>query len=225
VPLSALAAWIERHRLRRKENWEFRWQAAKWAAIFRRPESQAKCHEYWVRFRHLDEIRTLVPMGADTSILDVGCGISTVLHFLPGRRCGVDPLADRYKTIYDYPAGLDIRRAYAETLPFPDGSFDAVFCSNCIDHTTDPAKAVGEIERVLRPGGRLVLTCEVFATDPGQRNAGHPHGLTAEKLRGLVAGFSPIAAWEEPWIGLRAYVLGEPATAQREHILLVGKPA
>ena len=221
--MSVLAGWVERLRLKRKEDWEFRWQSAKWAALFREPAHQAKCLEYWVRYRHLDDIRALCPLGPESSILDVGCGISTVLHFLPGRRFGVDPLGDRYKAIYRYPEGIDVRRAYAESLPFPDRSFDVVFCSNCIDHVTDPVKAISEIERVLRPGGRLVLTCEVFDEDPGKRNAGHPHGLTAEKLRGLVASFEPVAAWDSPWIGLRAYVLGEPATSQREHILLVAK--
>ena len=225
MPLGGLSGLVERWRLKRKEDWEFRWQSAKWAELFREPAHQAKCLEYWVRHRHLDDIRALVPMGPETSILDVGCGISTVLHFLPGKRFGVDPLGDRYKAIYRYPPDLDIRRAYAESLPFPDRTFDVVFCSNCIDHVTDPAKAIDEIDRVLRPGGRLVLTCEVFDEDPGVRNAGHPHGLTAEKLFALVSRFTPVAAWDSPWIGLRAYVLGEPATAQREHILLVAKPA
>ena len=223
--MSVFTEWVERLRLRRKEDWEFRWQSAKWAALFREPANQAKCEEYWVRYRHLDDIRRLVPMDERTSILDVGCGISTVLHFLPGRRVGVDPLGDRYKAIYDYPKELDIRRGYAERLPGGDGSFDVVFCSNCIDHTSDPAQGIAEIARVLRPGGHFVLTCEVFDEDPGVRNAGHPHGITAEKLRALVAGFEPVAAWDAPWIGLRAYVLGEPATSQREHVLLVRKPA
>jgi len=225
MPLATLSSLVERWRLKRKEDWEFRWQAEKWAALFRDPRNQAKCHEYWVRYRHLDDIRAAVPMGPETTILDVGCGISTVLHFLPGRRSGVDPLGDRYKAIYRYPAEIDIRRGYAESVPFPDRSFDVVFCSNCIDHVSEPARAIEEIDRVLRPGGHVVLTCEVFDEDPGKRNAGHPHGLTSEKLRALVAGLTTVAAWESPWIGLRAYVLGEPATAQREHILLLGKPA
>ena len=223
--MSVFTEWVERLRLRRKEDWEFRWQSAKWAELFRDPANQAKCQEYWVRYRHLDDIRRLVPMDAGSSILDVGCGISTVLHFLPGRRFGIDPLGDRYKSIYAYPPELDIRKGYAEALPFPDASFDVVFCSNCIDHTNDPAQGIAEVARVLRPGGRFVLTCEVFDADPGVRNAGHPHGLTADKLRALVAGFTPLAAWDSPWMGLRAYVVGEPATSQREHILLVGKPA
>ena len=43
-------------------------------------------------------------------------------------------------------------------IPFPAGRFDLVFCTEVIEHTTDPRRAVAELTRVLAPGGRLVLT-------------------------------------------------------------------
>lgn len=43
-------------------------------------------------------------------------------------------------------------------LPFPDASFDIVLCTEVIEHTPDAATAIGELARVLRPGGTLVLT-------------------------------------------------------------------
>ena len=76
-----------------KEEWEFRWQRDTWAKDFARPENQQKVLEYWRTHRHLDEILERVRPTAETRILDVGCGISTVLHYLPGERFGVDPLA------------------------------------------------------------------------------------------------------------------------------------
>jgi SAM-dependent methyltransferase len=221
--MSFVGGVIERFRRKRKEDWEFKWQSTRWAQLFRDPATQAKCREYWVRYRHLDDILRLVPMDGTSKILDVGCGISTVLHFLPGERCGVDPIADRYKTVYRYPPELDIRQGYAESLPFEDDRFDVVFCSNCIDHTEDPGRAVAEIRRVVRPGGRFVLTCEVFPEDVGVRNAGHPHSMTASRLRALATNFATLASWDAPWIGLRAYALGEPATERQEHILLLEK--
>ncbi len=43
-------------------------------------------------------------------------------------------------------------------LPFPDGSLDAVFANMYLHHTLEPAAAIREMARVLRPGGRLVIT-------------------------------------------------------------------
>jgi SAM-dependent methyltransferase len=45
----------------------------------------------------------------------------------------------------------------AENLPFPDGSFDAVYSFGVLHHTPDMGKAVGEVHRVLRPGGVAVI--------------------------------------------------------------------
>ena len=49
---------------------------------------------------------------------------------------------------------MDVREGWGEAMPLPDGSADAVFVSTAW-HWLDPARAVPEIARVLRPGGRL----------------------------------------------------------------------
>jgi SAM-dependent methyltransferase len=41
----------------------------------------------------------------------------------------------------------------ARHTPFPDASFDGVFCSNLLEHTPEPLAVIAEIERVLKPGG------------------------------------------------------------------------
>ncbi|HWR02641.1 MAG TPA: C-GCAxxG-C-C family (seleno)protein [Humidesulfovibrio sp.] len=46
----------------------------------------------------------------------------------------------------------------AERLPLPDASVDYVFANMFLHHVDDPAKAIAEMTRILRPGGRLVLT-------------------------------------------------------------------
>jgi SAM-dependent methyltransferase len=45
-----------------------------------------------------------------------------------------------------------------DPFPFPDDSFDIVWCSEVIEHVRDPEATLGEIRRVLRPSGRAILT-------------------------------------------------------------------
>jgi ubiquinone/menaquinone biosynthesis C-methylase UbiE len=47
--------------------------------------------------------------------------------------------------------------ADAGRLPFDDGSFTAVLCSNSLHHHPDPARSVAEMARVLAPGGRVAI--------------------------------------------------------------------
>jgi SAM-dependent methyltransferase len=43
-------------------------------------------------------------------------------------------------------------------IPEPDAAFDAILCSEVFEHVPDPAKALDELGRLLKPGGRLILT-------------------------------------------------------------------
>jgi len=64
-------------------------------------------------------------------------------------------------------AGLDIRLGDANAMPFPDASFDAVFCCWLFEHLPDPERAMAEIRRVLMPGGYaciIVPSKETLAT-------------------------------------------------------------
>jgi len=46
----------------------------------------------------------------------------------------------------------------AETLPFRSGSFDKILCAEVLEHISEDGKALGEIARILKPGGVLVIT-------------------------------------------------------------------
>lgn len=46
-----------------------------------------------------------------------------------------------------------------KTVPFPGNNFDNVFCSEVMEHVFNPDESLREINRVLKPGGKLLLTC------------------------------------------------------------------
>lgn len=104
------------------------------------------------------------------SILDVGAGPMTYLgKCWRGTRLNivaVDPLADQYPQILTA-AGISVPiptiAGQAEELSaqFRPGQFDLVYARNCIDHSVDPVRAIGEMLTVARAGGYLYLEHKV----------------------------------------------------------------
>ena len=85
-------------------------------------------------------------------LLDVGCGTKPYREFFGAdEHVGIDWGNSLHR--------LDAEHiGSAEELPFPDDSFDTVLCTEVIEHLRHPARAVGEMARVLKPGGHLILT-------------------------------------------------------------------
>jgi ubiquinone/menaquinone biosynthesis C-methylase UbiE len=88
------------------------------------------------------------------SVLDIGCGSSRIILDLPAA-VGLDVLQRKLRWLRA--RGRHAVRATGERLPFPDHSFDAVICSEGIEHLPDRSAIQGEMDRVLRPGGILIL--------------------------------------------------------------------
>jgi ubiquinone/menaquinone biosynthesis C-methylase UbiE len=65
----------------------------------------------------------------------------------------------------------DLHTGDAQALPFPDNTFDTVVCALSLCTIPDPAAALGQMKRVLVPGGRLLLIDHVASTWPPIRAA------------------------------------------------------
>ena len=120
-------------------------------------------------------------------VLDVWCGSRPYDDLLPtGARCtGLDVEGNPYGV-------ADV--VSNELLPFPDASFDLVMCVQSFHYMDDPAGAVAEIARVLRPGGSALVSSVLgFEYDRRQFEARY----TEHQLRALFSGWEDIRVRED----------------------------
>ena len=90
--------------------------------------------------------------------LDLGCGAGRFLTLRP-HGIGVDVAEAALERAAANVGGADLRLAADDgTLPLAHGSVDLVWCSETIEHVADALGLLQECRRVLRPGGRLLLT-------------------------------------------------------------------
>jgi SAM-dependent methyltransferase len=94
----------------------------------------------------------------------------------------------------------------------PDASVDAVLCTDAIQFPDEPAVAYEEISRVLKPGGRVALTCWEPADRADERVS--PRLRRADLAAGLrQAGFTDVEVRERPsWLA-REHALWKEAAA------------
>ena len=104
-------------------------------------------------------------LSASSRVLDLGCGRGGVMELFwrdVRLAVGVDP---DLASLRQHRAGLPLACGLGEALPFGNGQFDLVIGLWLLEHLPDPARVLGEIYRVLAPGGHFI-----FLTP----NANHP---------------------------------------------------
>lgn len=156
--------------------------------IWIRPEGQPYAARHKDRFRHTLE---LVPLGdASSSVLEMGAymQITPALKFELGygtvRGCYYGPpgRVDQ-KTVVSrqgetFECEIDHFDAERDPFPYPDAAFDTVLCCELIEHlVNDPMAMMSEINRILKPGGHLVLTT--------------PNIVSARAISAMLQGYHP----------------------------------
>lgn len=183
------------------------------------------------RFPYFRDVlaRRLAWTPAGKLALDVGCGGGLLAEEFARSGCqvtGVDPSANSLATARAHAAAsglaINYRQGVGEALPFEDASFDLAYCCDVLEHVSSVDAVVGEIARVLKPGGvflydtinrtlasRLVVikvpqdwlrlaprdfhVWELFVTPRELRATLSRHGLEHREMTGLRPGGNPAA--------------------------------
>ena len=145
------------------------------------------------------QLADLAGVVAGQRALDVGCGPGALTAELVERLgathvVAVDPSESFVAAARDRHPEVDIRRASAETLPFPDSSFDAALAQLVVNFMTDPVAGLTEMRRVTRPDG-VIAAC--VWDHAGGRGPLSPLWKAARELDPQVSGESQLPGSRE----------------------------
>jgi phosphatidylethanolamine/phosphatidyl-N-methylethanolamine N-methyltransferase len=142
--------------------------------------------------------------GGDILEVGVGTGLALPLYAPTTRVTGIDFSAEMLAKARDKVRNqnltqvIDLKQMDARTLAFPDASFDNVAAMHILSVVPEPERVMAEIDRVLKPGGRVVITNH-FARDKGFLSV----------LERLTAPLENLLGWHSDFP--RARVLGQRA--------------
>lgn len=126
------------------------------------PKDRIEVHQEAIRSTEWEAVEDFIPEGS--KFLDVGCGAGYAMRKAKENKgCevfGIDPDpgahgVGRYSD--DSTEGLNIVKGSAEELPYPDQTFDVVYCSHVLEHVEDESKSLQEMKRVLKDDGTLII--------------------------------------------------------------------
>jgi ubiquinone/menaquinone biosynthesis C-methylase UbiE len=114
-------------------------------------------HGYHALLDHL-QVGIARPLAAGRDVLEVGCGTGMILKDIaPVAKTAVGIDISRGMLAQARSRGLNVVEGSGTALPFPDQSFDFVYSFKVLAHIEAIHQALGEVGRVLRPGGQAAL--------------------------------------------------------------------
>ena len=126
----------------------------------------------WRKFyRNPEQTAALCGLGSTDTVLELGCGSGLFTRALAGHcaRLIASDVQERYleqtreRTLGVH--NLEYLRADASHIPLPDASVDVVLLISTLTEVPRPVDALLECKRVLKPGGRIVVSEEMFAPE------------------------------------------------------------
>ena len=155
--------------------------------------------EVAARAAYLDLLR----IGPGQRVLEIGCGSGVVLRDLARRvapdgvAVGLDycpALLELARELADKTGLLDrieLREGDARALPFGDAEFDAVLAVTALEHVPDGERAIPEMARVVRPGGRAAA----FERDVDSLIVSHPDRILTRRIVAAYSDHASVDGW------------------------------
>ncbi|HEX8157532.1 MAG TPA: class I SAM-dependent methyltransferase [Solirubrobacteraceae bacterium] len=172
---------------------------------------------WWYRGRRrvLAAVLDGLALPSDTRILDAGCGSGRNMVDLArrGQVWGIEPASPSLQAAVARQVGEVRPGSLGEPLPFEDGSFALALALDVLEHVADDAFALGELARVVRPGGRMILTVPQYAWLWGEHDVlAHHH---RRYTRPLLVARASAAGWNVERVTAFNTVLLAPIAAVR----------
>jgi SAM-dependent methyltransferase len=171
---------------------------------------------------HRSRYRFASRWAAGQRVLDIACGSGFGLEMLrDAGACamGMDYDATALAEVRERQPTARLACADAARLPLPDASIDIVVSFETIEHVPDASAMLAELRRVLKPGGRLVLSTPNRAFGPLERhtaNRFHVREFAADELRDLLnqhqdfSGVQLYGQWPVPGYRYVPFLMVEP---------------
>ncbi|MEI7741668.1 MAG: class I SAM-dependent methyltransferase [bacterium] len=149
-----------------------------------------------VRFAHRQRIEKITQCVAElkaSRILDAGCGEGHLLALIKKRLPGAETFgSDIIEVALEHarvrsPDSTFVTARISE-MPFADGYFDAITCTEVLEHVYDYREALKEFRRLIRPGGYLIVT---FPNEPVWTASRFLLGRRPVKVPDHVNSFTP----------------------------------
>lgn len=149
-----------------------------------------------IRYEHLHRYAISSRHVAGKKVLDIACGEgygSAILAQTAAQVCGVDisydAVAHAQKNYISLKNNLEFKQGSADSIPYPDNTFDVVVSFETLEHLATQEEMLAEIKRVLTPDGFLILSTpdkEAYAVADGGHNEYHVKELTGSEFSALV---------------------------------------
>lgn len=111
---------------------------------------------FFHKLRERIMFRNIKRYGRGEKYLDAGCGTGLLLRHLPKGSVGIDINPRNIARARKHAPNATLVEGDIEKMPFKDGEFSTVVCTEVIEHQPNPAPTIKELRRVLKKGGVLI---------------------------------------------------------------------